>query len=103
VYYRKIGESTYTEWGLFWFGDVDTTVRYLTPGQTYVFAVAAVSTDGVEGPIITVTQATSGGAEVTTGLGAVVQDTVSRTCNVSAFISYGASVPGRKTVTGQHV
>lgn len=101
VYRRKISEQVYTEVALLWYGDTDHTVRYLDPGQTYVFAVAAVSDDGVEGPIITVTQATQGGATLDTSLGALVQDTPTLTCSVGAFIDYTG--PTTKRVSGRIV
>lgn len=97
VYYRKIGETTYTEWGLLWLNDTAEVVRYLDAGQTYVFAVAAVSTDGVEGPIITVTQATEGGAEITAGLDALVRGNNTLGVSLSAFIQYASTGPGALT------
>jgi len=103
VYYRKIGDSIYSDWGWLWLGDTTDTVRYLDPGQTYVFAVAAISADLVEGPFITVTQATDGGSEVTTGLDAKVRGTLTLSCQVGAFLAFPSTGPGPKYVSGRYV
>ena len=103
VYFRKIGDSTYTDWALLWLNDTTDTVRYLVPDQVYVFAVAAVSSDLVEGPIITVTYPSVAGDTVYAALDAKVQDTVPVTCQVGAFVAFSSTGPPPKYVSGQYV
>jgi hypothetical protein len=104
VYYRKIGDPIYSDWAWLWLGDTTDTVRYLDPGQTYVFAVSAVSADLVEGPFISVTRATDGGAElIIADLGALVQDTLTLSCQVGAFLAFPSTGPGPKYVSGRYV